>query len=257
MSSPHHVDRDPGGYEESTYGERWAPFYDDLTEDPEEHTIDLLESYTGPSRRALELAVGTGRFAIPLSGRGVSVTGVDISEEMVSRLRAKPGGEKVEVVMGDMAHFDLGAVFPLVYLPFNTLFALLDQERQLACFQSVARHLESGGRFVLDCFVPDLKRYDQANTRIGVSSISSIDTHAFELSIHHPLEQKVTSHHVRRMADGSTVVLPVTVRYAWPSEMDLMGRLAGLELEARWGWYDRRPFTESSGQHVSVYRRPL
>ncbi|HET7846371.1 MAG TPA: SAM-dependent methyltransferase, partial [Acidimicrobiia bacterium] len=107
-----------------------------------------------------------------------------------------------------------------------------------------------------DTFVPDLSRYDHLGTRMGVSSISSNEAHAYELAIHDPLAQTVVSHQVRRLEDGSTVVLPVTVRYAWPAEMDLMGRLAGLVLEDRWGWYDRRPFTERSGQHVSVYRKP-
>ena len=147
--------------------------------------------------------------------------------------------------------------FPLVYLAFNTLFALLDQERQVDCFVNVARALEPGGRFVLDTFVPDLGRYDHLGTRMGVSSISSTDAHAYELAIHNAIDQTVVAHHVRRLEDGSTVVLPVTVRYAWPSEMDLMGRLAGLDLEERWGWYDRRPFTERSGQYVSVYRKPV
>ena len=256
MTSPHHSDRDPGEYQESTYGERWAPYYDELMSGPEDPAIELLESFSGPSKRALELAVGTGRFAIPLSQRGVSVTGVDISEDMVSKLRAKPGGEAIEVVMADMVDFDLGATFPLAYLPFNTLFSLLSQDRQVACFRNVAHHLEPGGRFVLDCFVPDVKRYGTDNTRMGVSSITSNDAHAYEVSIHHPVDQSVTSHHVRRLADGSTVVLPVTVRYAWPAEIDLMAQLAGLDLDARWGWYDRRAFTEASGQHVSVYRKP-
>jgi SAM-dependent methyltransferase len=160
------------------------------------------------------------------------------------------------VIVGDFADVGVDETFPLVYLPFNTLFALLDQNRQVECFQNVARALEPGGRFVLDTFVPDLTRYDHLGTRMGVSSISSNEAHAYELAIHDPLGQTVVSHQVRRLEDGSTVVLPVTVRYAWPAEMDLMGLLAGLVLEDRWGWYDRRPFTERSGQHVSVYRKP-
>lgn len=238
------------------YGDVWAPYYDEIFDIVEEYTIDTLEAMTGRSRRAVELAVGTGRVAIPLSQRGVEVTGVDNSEEMVARLKAKPGGEAVEIVMGDMAEVPVEGEFPLIYLPFNTLFALLTQERQLTCFRNVARHLAPGGRFVLDCFVPDMTRFDRYHTRMAVSSIGSGQAHAYEMSIHHPVEQKVTSHHVRRLEDGTTVVLPVTVRYAWPSEMDLMARLGGLELEHRWGWYDKRRFTESSGQHVSVYRRP-
>ncbi len=248
-------DKGEGDYGEASYGLYWAPIYDQVFTVVEDYTIDLLASYAGERGSALELAVGSGRIAIPLSGRGVSVTGVDISQDMVNLLAEKPGAESVEVVIGDIVDTSLGRRFPLVYLPFNTLFALLSQDRQVQCFANVARHLEPGGRFVLDCFVPDMKRYDAHNTRMGVSSISSTTEHAYELSIHHPLEQKVVSHHVRHREDGSTLVLPVTVRYAWPSEMDLMARMAGLELEDRWGWYDRRPFTEASGQHVSVFRK--
>ena len=243
-------------YQESSYGEHWAAIYDEIYTVVEDYTIDLLLGYAGAGGSALELAVGTGRLALPLSERGVEVTGVDISQEMLDIMSGKAGGEAIRVVVGDIVDFSLGRRFPLVYLPFNTLFALLTQARQVQCFANVSRHLDPGGRFVLDCFVPDMKRYDAHNTRIGVSSIASSQEHAYELSIHHPLEQKVVSHHVRHRADGSTLVLPVSVRYAWPSEMDLMAHLAGLELEDRWGWYDRRPFTEASGQHVSVYRKP-
>jgi SAM-dependent methyltransferase len=243
-------------YDERTYGDHWAPYYDVIYQDIDDSTIDLLEGYAGSPPRALELAIGTGRVALPLVARGVEMTGIDISEAMIAKLLEKPGGEAIEIAVGDFADVPVDGVFPLVYLGFNTLFALLTQERQVACFQNVSAHLESGGRFVLDCFVPDMKRWDDHNTRMAVSSISSTDEHAYEMSIHHPMEQRVASHVVRRLPDGRTIVLPVYIRYAWPSEMDLMARLAGLELENRWGWYDRRPFTDASGQHVSVYRKP-
>ena len=243
-------------YDIGTYGQRWAPFYDSIYEEIDTATIGFLRGLAGTPPRALELAIGSGRVAMPLAEAGVSVTGIDISEEMISLLRVKQGGDRIPVVVGDFADVEVDGQFPLVYLAFNTLFALLDQGRQVECFQNVARALEPGGRFVLDTFVPDLSRYDHLGTRMGVSSISSNEAHAYELAIHDPLGQTVISHQVRRLEDGSTVVLPVTVRYVWPAEMDLMGRLAGLVLEERWGWYDRRPFTERSGQHVSVYRKP-
>lgn len=243
-------------YDAETYGAQWAAYYDEIYTESDESAVDLIESYAGSPPRALELAIGTGRVAVPLAGRGVRVKGVDISKDMVARLREKPGAETIEVVIGDFADVPVEGDFPVVYLPFNTLFGLLDQERQVECFQNVANHLEPGGRFVLDCFVPDMRRFDTQNTRMGVSSISSTREHAYELSIHHPRDQRITTHHVRRMADGNTIVLPVKIRYSWPSEIDLMARLAGLELEDRWGWYDRRPFTEASGQHVSVYVKP-
>jgi len=238
------------------YGRFWADHYDDIFES-DETAVRALAAYAGRPGRALELAIGTGRIGLPLHAIGVEITGIDASEKMVARLRAKPGGEDIEVVMGDFADVEVGERrFPLVYLTFNTLFALLSQERQVECFHNVGVALEPGGRFVLDCFVPDLDRFDKVNTRMGVSSISSDQAHAYELSIHDPVKQRTSSHHVRRLEDGTTVVLPVEIRYCWPSEMDLMAQLAGLELEERWGWYDRRPFTAQSGQHVSVYRKP-
>lgn len=242
-------------YTQETYGEAWAAYYDEIFPRSDQSAVDLLFGYAGDPPRAVELAIGTGRVALPLHEKGVEIIGVDISDQMVSRLRDKPGGEGIEVVIGDFADVPIEGTFPLIYLPFNTLFGLLDQERQVECFENVASHLEPGGRFVIDCFVPDVKRFDAHHTVMQVSSITSTREHAYEVSIHHPVDQRVTSHHVRRRADGSTIVLPVKIRYSWPAEIDLMARLAGLSLENRWGWYDRRPFTEASGQHVSVYRK--
>ncbi len=243
-------------YDLETYGNHWARFYDDLYVDGEAEA-EFLAPLAGRPPRALELAIGSGRIAVPLGLRGVEVTGIDISDDMIALLRAKHGGDEIRVIMGDFADVGVEGTFPLVYLSFNTLFALTTQERQIDCLTNVSRALEPGGRFVLDAFVPDVKRFDHFQTRMAVESISSTQAHAYELSIHDPVTQVVRSHHVRRFEDGSTVVLPVTIRYAWPAEMDLMARLAGLELEERLGWYDRRRFTEQSAQHVSVYRKPL
>ena len=241
---------------EEDYGPYWAPYYDQMYGDVEDSVIGLLANLVGPSPRALELAIGSGRVALPLTKRGVEITGIEISQEMVDLLRRKPGGEEIEVIVGEMVTTKLDRQFPLVYLTFNTLFILDSQERQVELFRNVAEHLEPGALFVTDAFVADLGRFDRTNSRMGVSSISSNEEHAYELSVHDPVTQTIVSHHVRRQADGSSLVLPVTVRYAWPSEMDLMARLAGLELDQRWGWYDRRPFTAASWQHVSVYRKP-
>jgi SAM-dependent methyltransferase len=244
------------GYDEKTYGQRWSPFYDETYSDVEDSIIDLLARYAGDPPRALELAIGSGRIALPLREKGVAVAGIDISEEMVARLRAKPGGEKIPVSMGDFGEVDVDDTFPLIYLTFNTIFALLTQERQVDCFQNVADHLEPGGCFIIDCFVPDVTRFDQYNTRMGVSSIDSVDEHTYEMSVYDPVSQRVSSHMLKRLADGSTVTLPVEIRFAWPSELDLMARLAGLELEDRFGWYDLRPFNQRSTSHMSVYRKP-
>ena len=238
-----------------TYGAIWAPFYDELF-DGSESEVRFLKALAGDPPRALELAIGSGRVALPLSAAGVEMTGIDISADMIGLLRAKPGGDGIQIIEGDFADVAVDDTYPLVYLPFNTLFALLDQDRQVDCFVNTARALEPGGRFVLDAFVPDMTRFDRYQTRMAVESITSNQAHAYELSIHDPVGQRVVSHHVRRQEDGSTVVLPVTIRYAWPAEIDLMAKLAGLELEDRFGWYDRRRFSEQSGQHVSVYRKP-
>jgi SAM-dependent methyltransferase len=244
------------GYDARTYGERWAPFYDDVYSDVEESVIDLLARHAGEPPRALELAIGSGRIAVPLQERGVEVTGIDSSEEMVAKLRSKPGGGTIDVIMGNFGKVDVGGAFPLIYLAFNTLFALLTQEEQVECFHNVAAHLEPGGRFVIDCFVPDVRRFDGYNTRMAVSSISSVDEHSYEMTVYDPVEQRLDTHYLRRGADGKTSVLPVSIRFAWPSELDLMAQLAGLELEDRFGWYDLRPFNERSTSHMSIYVRP-
>lgn len=244
------------GYDEATYGRLWAPYYDILYPDVEDSVIDLLARHAGKPPRALELAIGTGRIALPLVARGVEVHGIDASEEMVARLREKPGGAAIPVTMGDLGLVDVEGTFPLVYLTFNTIFGLLTQEKQVQCFQNVADHLEPGGRFIMDCFVPDVKRFDAYNTRMGVSSIPSVEEHTYEMTVYHPVTQRLSTHVVKRKADGSTVVLPVEIRFAWPSELDLMARLAGLELEDRFGWYDLRPFSERSSSHMSIYVKP-
>lgn len=244
------------GYDETTYGRRWAPYYDEIFSEAEDSVIDLLARHAGEPPRALELAIGSGRLALPLRERGVEVVGIDSSEEMVSLMRAKRGGEAVPVTMGDFSDVDVEGTFPLVYLAFNTIFVLLTQELQVNCFRNVAEHLEPGGRFIIDCFVPDLNRFDSFNTRLGVSSIKSVDEHMFEMSIYDPVNQRVSTHVTKRNADGSNTVLPIEIRFAYPSELDLMAQLAGLDLEDRFGWYDLRPFTEQSTSHMSIYRKP-
>ena len=242
--------------ETARYGDVWGPYYDELYSQVDIDAVGLLEELAGPERRLLELGVGTGRVALPLVQRGIRITGIDESEVMVEKLRQKPGGDQIDVVIGDFAEVPVDGTFPLAFLGFNTLFCLLTQDRQVECFRNVAAHLDPGGRFVLDCFVPDMERFDKDGTRIGLSNLGADGTHSYELSIHHATTQVVQVQNVRRLATGETVVLPLTIRYAWPSEMDLMAKMAGLELENRWDWYDRRPFTDRSTAHVSVYRKP-
>lgn len=244
-------------YDASTYGERWADGYDewvarlDRLIDPEVVAGRLAD--LAPGGMALELAIGTGRIALPLAGRGVEVHGIDISERMVAKLRSKAGGDRIPVTMGDFADVGVDGRYGLVYVVFNTFFALLTQTEQVRCFRNVASHLIPGGVFVLEAFVPDLTRFDRGQ-RVEADHVGT-DVLRLGASSHDPVHQHVTSLHVV-IGQGQVRMFPVQIRYAWPSELDLMAGLAGLRLRERWaGWQDE-PFTAASGAHVSVYERP-
>jgi SAM-dependent methyltransferase len=234
------------------YGDCWAEVYDERygSLDPAaavEFLAGLAEG--GP---VLELAIGTGRIALPLAARGLVVEGVDASAAMVQQLRAKPGGDSVKVTIGDMAEVPVSGSFRLVYLVFNTLFGLLTQERQAGCFRNVARVLGPGGAFVIECFVPDLARFDRGQ-RVQTLEVTE-DSASFELSRHDAARQRVTTQVVTLDGQGMRM-RPVAIRYSWPSELDLMAGQAGLELTERYADWNRRPFGSTSGGHVSVYRR--
>jgi SAM-dependent methyltransferase len=187
---------------------------------------------------------------VPLARRGIDIRGIDASEEMVARLRAKPGGAEIPVAMGDFADVAVEDAFSLIFVAFNTLFALLTQDDQLRCFKNVAAHLADGGRFVVEAFVPDLARFDRGQ-RVGVSAVG-VDRVDLEVSRHDSVAQRVDSQHIFVTEDGIRLA-PVSLRYASPSELDLMARLAGLELQERWGGWSGEPFTNRSSDHVSVY----
>ncbi|HZS94098.1 MAG TPA: class I SAM-dependent methyltransferase [Chloroflexota bacterium] len=238
--------------EPTEYGDQWAEIYDQVFPGgPDADAVaDVLGGLAGPGP-ALELAIGTGRLALPLAGRGVEVHGIDISEAMVEKLRAKPGGADIPVTMADMRDFSLETRYPLIYLGFNTLFALPDQEDQIRVFQNVARHLAPEGVFVVEGFVPDLRRFDHTGSRVGAIAVDD-DEVRLEVSRHDLARQTVTSQHVIIGEEGARL-LPVRIRYVWPSEMDLMARLAELRLRQRWGGWNREPFTSASQRQVSIY----
>lgn len=240
------------GYRKETYGAAWAGDYDDLFPDALPAMIDRLVEFAEDGR-VLELAIGTGRVAIPLVRRGVDLTGIDISEEMVRRLRAKPGGTEIPVVMGDFTEVPVEGLFRLVFLVFNTLFALEDQDDQVRCFQNVASHLETGGRFVLEAFIPDVSRFDRGQ-RFSALEVD-LEGVQVEASRHDRVSQRIATQRIH-LTNNGIKMHPVAVRYAWPAEMDLMARLAGLELEHRWGGWSRDPLGQESRNHVSVYRKP-
>ncbi len=236
-------------YQEETYGERIAGIYDEWYAGYDQATIDTLKEIA-QGGRALELGIGTGRVALPLQESGVVVEGIDASEAMVARLRSKPGGDKIPVVMGNFADVAVEGHYALIYVLFNTFFSLLTQEEQLRCFRNVAQHLSPQGGFVVEVFVPDLSRFTGGQA-VRVSRMSEHEVH-LDASLLDPVTQQVTTQHVV-LAEQGIRFYPVKLRYVWPTELDLMARLAGLQLRHRWASWRKDPFSADSGKHISVY----
>jgi SAM-dependent methyltransferase len=244
-------------YDARTYGDRIARVYDELYSElfDDDAAVERLAELVGDGR-ALELAIGTGRIALPLRQRGIDVTGIDISEEMVAKLRTKPGGADIPIVMGDFGDVDVEGHFDVVYLVFNTLFALPTQDDQVRCFENVARHLtDDDGVFVVEAFVPDSTRFTRHQTT-GTDFLGADHLH-LEASRHDPVTQTVDTQHVVLRQGQPVEMYPVSIRYSYPGEIDLMARLAGLRLRNRWGGWHREPFTSESNFHVSLYERAL
>lgn len=240
-------------YEPSTYGDEIADVYDDwYAELDPAAAVEALAELAGEGP-ALELAIGSGRIALPLQERGIVVHGIDASARMLDRLRAKPGGDRVPTSLGDFADVEADGAFTLIYVVFNTFFALVSQADQVRCFENVAARLRPGGRFVLEAFVPDPGRFDRGQ-RVAVSAFRPEGVQ-IELSRHDPVEQRVETHHVV-LGEKGVRRYPLRIRYAWPSELDLMARLAGLRLRNRWGGWQKEPFTAESTVHVSVWEKP-
>ena len=212
--------------------------------------VDMLAGFAGQGG-ALELGIGTGRIALPLAERGVRVAGIDSSEAMVARLRAKPGGGDLEVAIGDFASTRVGGEFALVYLIFNTINNLVTQDAQVACFENAAAHLGRGGRFVIETTVPDLQNLPVGQTIIPFRA----EPGGVSFDVYDVVSQRFSSQHFD-FVDGRVEAHPVEFRYAWPAELDLMARLAGLRLQDRWAGWRREPFTSLSRGHVSVYEKP-
>jgi SAM-dependent methyltransferase len=234
------------------YGRTWAPIYDEAHAylDPAAAVEVLHELAAGGP--ALELGIGTGRVALPLVARGTPVHGIEISDAMIAKLRAKPGGADLPITLGDFTHVTRDERYALVYIVFSTLFGPLTQDAQIACIRNAAAHLAPGGLFVVEGFVPDPTRFDR-NQRLETKRIAD-DRVELIASRHDPATQRVSSQLVV-LASTGVQLHAVEIRYAWPSEVDLMARLAGLRLRDRWGGWKREPFTSSSGHHVSIYER--
>ena len=213
-------------------------------------TVDFLAARAGDGP-ALELAIGTGRVGLALAARGVEVHGIELSPAMVEQLRAKPGAEAIPVTIGDMATTRLDRAFSLVYVVYNTIANLMTQDEQVACFENAAAHLEPGGCFVIELAVPDLQRLPRGERYL-----------AFDVSPEHlgfdeidVVTQVLCSRHYY-VRDGKARVFETPQRYIWPSELDLMARIAGMTLAERYADWDRSPFTATSGKHVSVWQKP-
>jgi SAM-dependent methyltransferase len=243
---------------ENYFGEEVAARYDESAENdpmfaPEaiDPVVEFLAELAGDGR-ALELGIGTGRIALPLAERGVPVHGIDLSEAMVARLRAKPGAERIGVTIGDFARTKVDGTFALAYLVYNTIQNLTTQDAQVACFENVAAHLEPGGCFVIEVGVPDLQRLPFGETiRPFALSEKHLGFDTYDVA-----NQGLISHHYTRTADGTFRYSWGPFRYVWPSELDLMARLAGMTLRERWSGWKREPFTSTSTKLVAVWEKP-
>ncbi|MBU1746402.1 MAG: class I SAM-dependent methyltransferase [Chloroflexi bacterium] len=236
-------------YQEDTYGDRIAGVYDAWYAEYDDATLVTLRELA-QGGRALELGIGTGRIALPLQQSGVIVDGIDASAAMIAKLHSKSGGDKISVVLGNFADVAVAGEYTLIYVLFNTFFSLLTQEEQLRCFRNVAQHLGPQGSFVVEAFAPDLSRFsDHQAVRAVRISENEVRLDASQLD---PVNQQITSQHVVLTEQGIRLY-PVKLRYVWPAELDLMARLAGLQLKYRWGNWRKAAFTADSGKHVSVY----
>jgi SAM-dependent methyltransferase len=236
------------------FGEHVAGRYDDPADEMNQPAavdpvVDFLADLAGDGA-ALELGIGTGRIALPLAQRGVRVHGIDLSEAMVARLRAKPGADGIGVTIGDFATTRVDGTFTVAYLVFNTINNLTTQDAQVACFQNVAAHLEPGGCFVIEVGVPQLQRLPPGET-VRPFAVSPTRLGFDEYDV---VEQGLISHH-HRVIDGRWEARSIPFRYVWPAELDLMARLAGMTLRHRWGGWRREPFTRESRKHVSVWQK--
>ena len=236
------------------FDERRAATYDDddAMFDPAvvDPVVDFLATLSDDGN-VLEFGIGTGRIALPLARRGISVHGIELSNAMVERLRSKQNSEDIDVTVGDFSSTVVDGSFSLIYLVFNTIMNLTTQAAQVACFRNAAAHLNPGGHFVIEVMVPQLQRLSKGDTLV-----------AYDLSERHwgvdeydIVSQGLTSHHVR-MVDGTVELFSIPFRYVWPAELDLMAQLAGMTLAERWAAWDRQPFVATSNSHVSVWMKP-
>ncbi|GAB3597992.1 class I SAM-dependent methyltransferase [Angustibacter peucedani] len=240
------------GFDPATsFGADVASRYDDEPRGDETETVELLAELADGGR-ALELAIGTGRVALPLAARGVGVDGIELSPDMLHRLREKDGGADLAVTQGDMASADApSSGYALAYLVFNTIGNLLTQDAQVRCFQNVARHLADDGVFLVETSTP--WSFVRRHQFVDVEKVATGEV-VLDVNRYDPVTQLLDENHVQLTAGGVRMG-PISCRLVTPAELDLMARLAGLRLRERWGGWRREPFTADSARHVSVYGR--
>jgi SAM-dependent methyltransferase len=229
-----------------------AEQYDRHLRGDEDDAVAFLAELAGAGP-ALELAIGTGRIGLPLAARGVAVDGIDLSPDMIAQLRGKPGGGDIPVTIGDFSEVPVEGSYRLVYIVFNTFFNLLHQEEQVRCFENVAAHLEDGGSFVIEARVPAHIHALSENQYVRAEEVG-VDQVWLDVARYDPVTQRLEETHVRLGAAG-VGLFPIVTRYCYPSELDLMARIAGLRLTERWGGWNREPFDARSELAVSVYGR--
>jgi SAM-dependent methyltransferase len=229
------------------YERLWPELFDPAVVEP---AVEFLAALAGAGA-ALELGIGTGRIALPLSRRGVAVHGLDLSPAMVARCRAQPGADAINVTVGDFVHARLGRTFRLAYLLRNTITNLTTQDDQVDCFRNVAAHLEPGGLFVVENYIPELRRLPPGDGAIHVFARTPTHLGFEEYDV---AAQIAVSHHYW-MIDGQLKTFSTPHRYLWPAELDLMARLAGMTLTERWSDWHRTPFTSESQNHISVWTK--
>ncbi|MEW9553830.1 class I SAM-dependent methyltransferase [Nonomuraea sp. NPDC050783] len=231
-----------------TYEAKWPELFDPAVIDP---VVDLLADLAGPDGTALELGIGTGRIALPLSRRGIRVHGIELSQAMVAQLRTHPGAENIGITVGDFATTRAGGPFALAYLVRNTITNLTTQDEQVECFRTVAAQLEPGGRFLIEVYIPELRRLPPGqNIHPFTVTPAHLGFEEYDLA-----SQIAVSHHYW-VTDARLETRSSPHRYVWPSELDLMARLAGMTLYARWAGWKHEPFTSESRYHVSVWQKP-
>jgi SAM-dependent methyltransferase len=241
------------GYEQiMSFGEDVAEMYRDVQRGDEMAAVAFLEQLAGQGP-VLELGIGTGRIALPLADRGIRVDGIDISPAMIAQLRAKLSGDDISVTVGNFADVSVPDTYRLIFIVWNTLFNLLTQEDQVRCFQNVASHLTDGGSFVVEAYVPAFL-YRLRNDQYVEAESIQVDEVRLDVLRHDMSTQMIEESHVSFSTAG-VHLNPVVQRYSWPSELDLMARIAGLRLKHRWGGWNREPFNSGSSTHVSVYGR--